>query len=146
MKGTLLFVHSSQVYMEELNDDSSSIRHGSTTEPSGTEPSISVIHHASLLLSPLILLSVSFCRIYQVLLGRGGLLCARPLLSTLHKNKLKCCKGVKRTISADGKRMRMCGECGCVLYMMEGRDRGQGKRQPSSCRPNSFLTQCFCSD
>lgn len=36
-------------------------------------------------------------------LGSRGLLCARPLLSTLHKNKLKCCRGVKTNTSADGK-------------------------------------------
>lgn len=71
------------------------------------------------------------------------LFCVCPLLTILRKNKPKCCEGVKTTISVYGKTMRTCEE---RVYMMEGRDRGQGKWQPSSCRPNSFLTQCFCSD
>lgn len=84
MRGTLLFVHSSQVYMEELNDDSSFINHRSTTEPPGTEPKILSIHHASLLLSSLIpsliVLSTHFAA-YSVFQGRSGLFVCPVLTS-----------------------------------------------------------------
>lgn len=85
VKGTLLFVHSSQVYMEELNDDSSSIRHGSTTEPSGTEPSIGVIHHASLLLSLRVFLSVSFTEFSRSSWVDGPFVGASSAVSTTQK-------------------------------------------------------------
>lgn len=78
-KGPLLFVHSSQVYVEELNNDSSSISHRGTTEPPGTEPKPIFIHQASLLFYFLLSLSLflssllqcvfffvyMFCRIYS---------------------------------------------------------------------------------
>lgn len=80
MRGTLLFVHSSQVYMEELNDDSSFINRRSTTEPPGTEPKILSIHHASLSSHSLIVLSTRSAD-YSVFQGRSGLFVCPVLTS-----------------------------------------------------------------
>lgn len=59
-------------------------------------------------------------------LGLMGLLCACPLLSVLHKNKLKSCEGVKTNISVYGKRMIMCEERVCV-YCIRWREETAGK-------------------
>lgn len=74
--------------MEELNNDSSSISHGSTTEPPGTEPKIISIHHASLLLSSLILsliFSSTHFAEYSVFLGRCGFACVSECVSSADK-------------------------------------------------------------
>lgn len=96
VKGTLLFVHSSQVYMEELNDDSSSIRHGSTTEPAGTEPSFGAIHHASSLLSPLRFLSASFAEFSRkVSWVDKPFVYVSSVVNTAHKLSKKAAEGGK---------------------------------------------------
>lgn len=104
MRGTLLFVHSSQVYMEELNDDSSFINHRSTTEAPGTEPKILSIHHASLLLSclipSLIVLSTYFAD-YSLFQGRSGLFVVQSWQAA--KAQLSCFVVVEKNIASGNK-------------------------------------------
>lgn len=126
VKGTLLFVHSSQVYMEELNDDSSSIRHGSTTEPSGTEPSTGAIYHASRLLPPLRFLSAGFaefCRFFV------SVLCCRYCTQI---NWKVAKRETKTNTNVYKVRMRTCERRACAVYVMEGETAGKVNGNPAA--------------
>lgn len=58
-------------------------------------------------------------------------------------DKVRLEKKVKgEGVKQKGKWQWECTKKMCVW----GSEREQGKRQHSSCRPNSFLTQCLCSD
>lgn len=133
VKGTLLFVHSSQVYMEELNDDSSSIRHGSTTEPAGTEPSFGVIHHASSLLSSLRFLSASFAEFSRRVSWVDGpfvyVFCCQHC-AQIKQKKLQ--REAKANTSAYKERVTTCEDRVCAVYVMEGETAGKVNGNPAA--------------
>lgn len=132
MKGTLLFVHSSQVYMEELNNDSSSIRHGSTTEPSGTEPSTGAIHHASRLLPPLRFLLAGFGEFCRFSWVNGPFLHVSSVVDTANKLTNKLRRETKTKTSMYKESVRTCEQRARAVYVMEGETAGKVNGNPAA--------------
>lgn len=118
--------------MEQLNDDSSSIRHGSTTEPSGTEPSVGAIHHASLLLSPLVFLPASSAGFSKILARRAfRVLCCRQRRKNKLKSHGKGGGGEDKQKRAQRENEDVSGYV-CVLYVMEGETAGKVNGNPAA--------------